>query len=339
MQVFENFSLKNYNTFGIAASAKHFVSVNSVSQLQNVLLLKEYPEKLILGGGSNMLITKDIDALVIHINLKGKEIISKNDKSETVLVKAWAGENWHEFVSWTLEKDFGGLENLSLIPGNVGSAPIQNIGAYGVELKDTFESCEALEIKTGKIKTFLLQDCRFGYRDSVFKGEAKNRFIILNVTFKLTTKNHQIKTSYGAIEETLNERGIANPTIKDVAQAVIAIRRSKLPDPAEIGNSGSFFKNPVLGKKEFENFAEKHPAAPFFKVSEDEIKVPAGWLIEQAGFKGARFGDAGVHTKQALVLVNYGNATGSEIWGLAVKIQQAVYNKFGILIEPEVNIL
>lgn len=339
MQVFENFSLKNYNTFGIAAYAKHFVSVNSVSQLQNVLLLKEYPEKLILGGGSNMLITKDIDALVIHINLKGKEIISKNDKSETVLVKAWAGENWHEFVSWTLENDFGGLENLSLIPGNVGSAPIQNIGAYGVELKDTFESCEALEIKTGKIKTFLLQDCRFGYRDSVFKGEAKNKFIILNVTFKLTTKNHQIKTSYGTIEETLNERGIANPTIKDVSQAVIAIRRSKLPDPAEIGNSGSFFKNPVLGKKEFENFAEKHPTAPFFKVSEDEIKVPAGWLIEQAGFKGARFGDAGVHTKQALVLVNYGNATGSEIWDLAVKIQQAVYNKFGILIEPEVNIL
>lgn len=339
MQVFENFSLKNYNTFGIAAKARHFVSINSVNQLQNVLLLKEYPKKLIFGGGSNMLITKDVDALVIHINLKGKEIINKNDGTGTALVKAWAGENWHEFVLWTLENNFGGLENLSLIPGNVGSAPIQNIGAYGVELKDTFESCEALEIKTGKIKTFLLQDCRFGYRDSVFKGEAKNQFIILNVTFRLTTKNHQIKTSYGAIEETLNEWGITNPNVKNISDAVIAIRKSKLPDPAEIGNSGSFFKNPVVGKKEFEKFAVKHPNAPFFKVSEDEIKIPAGWLIEQAGFKGARFGDAGVHAKQALVLVNYGNATGSEIWDLAMQVQKTVHEKFGILIEPEVNIL
>src|SRR5690606_3923679 len=248
LKIKDNISLKNYNTFGIDAKARHFISVQTVEELLSVLKLKEYPEKFILGGGSNMLLTGNVNALVIHINIKGIEIISKNN--DTVTVKANAGENWHEFVLWTLNHGFGGLENLSLIPGNVGAAPIQNIGAYGVGLKDVFVSCEAIETATHNIVSFSLNECEFGYRDSVFKRKP-GKYIITSVTFKLTITTHTLNTSYGAIEDQLNSLKIEKPSIKDVSNAVISIRKSKLPDPSEIGNSGSFFKNPVINKTDF----------------------------------------------------------------------------------------
>ena len=337
LKIEHNISLKKYNTFGLDAKAKHFISVSEISELKEVLKLKEYPEKFILGGGSNMLITQNIDALVIHINIKGVKIISRQQNE--VLVKANAGENWHEFVLWVLEHNFGGIENLSLIPGNVGTAPIQNIGAYGVELKDVFVECEAIDIKTQTNKVFSLKDCMFGYRDSIFKNKAKDKYIITSVTFKLTNNAHHLNIEYGAIQENLNTLGIKNPTIKEVSNAVIAIRKSKLPDPNEIGNSGSFFKNPIISKSDFKKLIGKFPNAPHYIISDHEIKIPAGWLIEQCGFKGKRYGDAGIHKNQALVLVNYGNATGAEIWDLALKIQSNVKDKFNILIQPEVNVI
>jgi UDP-N-acetylmuramate dehydrogenase len=250
-----------------------------------------------------------------------------------------AGENWHEFVQYAIKNDFGGLENLSLIPGNVGTAPIQNIGAYGVELKDVFESCTAYDIETLEKKVFSKADCKFGYRNSIFKNEAKGKYVITSVVFKLTQSNHKLSTSYGAIQDKLAENNIDEPTIADISQAVIEIRQSKLPDPAVLGNSGSFFKNPVISSADFKEFRRKHPQAPFYEVSATEFKIPAGWLIEQAGFKGERYGDAGVHKNQALVLVNYGTASGSEIWDLALRIQKKVKEDFGIYIEPEVNVI
>lgn len=337
MTVQQNISLKKYNTFGISAKAKYFCEVNTVNALAKVLQMDAYPDKFIISGGSNMLITRDIDALVVHINIQGKEVISESD--DHVILKVMAGENWHQMVLWTLENGYGGLENMSLIPGNTGTAPIQNIGAYGVELKDTFVCCETMEIASQEIRTFAKEDCQFGYRDSYFKNEGKGKYIITSVTFKLSKRNHTLNTSYGAIEHELEKQNISNPTIKDVSNTVIAIRQSKLPDPAELGNSGSFFKNPVISKAEFEKFTKKHPEAPFYKVSEEAYKIPAGWLIEQCGFKGKRFGDAGVHKKQALVLVNYDKASGYEILDLATKIIAAVDDKFGIQITPEVNII
>lgn len=337
MNILENISLKNYNTFGIDANAKAFIEINGLAQLQKALELKAYPNKFILSGGSNMLLTKDIDALVMHINLKGIFIVEEDDNH--VLVKVMAGENWHELVLWSLEKGYGGLENLSLIPGNVGTAPIQNIGAYGVELKDVFESCAAMEIQSGELNAFSLKECKFGYRDSIFKNEAKGRYIITSVTFKLTKKNHQLYTGYGAIEEELSKNGIVYPTIKDISNAVIAIRQSKLPDPKEIGNSGSFFKNPVVSKKSYQKLKKNNPEIPAYKLDDGSYKIPAGWLIEQCGFKGKRFGDAGIHEKQALVLVNYGNATGKEILEVAEMVQNTVNERFNIKISPEVNII
>ncbi|ETN96844.1 UDP-N-acetylmuramate dehydrogenase [Zhouia amylolytica] len=337
MEILKNISLKPYNTFGIDVNAKHFVSVSSEEELITVLKNNNYPKKFILGGGSNMLLTKDIDALVIQVNLKGISILE--NKNGHALIKANAGENWHQFVLWTLENDFGGIENLSLIPGNVGSAPIQNIGAYGVELKDVFHSCRAIHIDTQEIKTFSLEDCRFGYRNSIFKTSHKGQYIITSLSLKLTTSAHQLHTEYGAIQNTLNEKGISKPSIQDISKAVISIRQSKLPDPDKIGNSGSFFKNPVITDVEFNNFISKHPEAPHYKVSENQVKIPAGWLIEQAGFKGKRFGDAGVHKNQALVLVNHGNATGKEILNLANTIISTVKERFGITLEQEVNII
>lgn len=284
-----------------------------------------------------MLLTKDIDALVMHINLKGISIVEENE--DQVEIKVMAGENWHDLVTWSLDKGYGGLENLSLIPGNTGTAPIQNIGAYGVELKDVFVSCTAMEIKTGELVSFDNEACKFGYRDSVFKNEAKGQYIITSVHLKLTKKDHILHTGYGAIEAELKKNGIVYPTIKDVSNAVIAIRQSKLPDPAVLGNSGSFFKNPVIPKKAFEKFIKKNPEAPHYKVDEEAFKIPAGWLIEQCGYKGKRFGDAGVHEKQALVLVNYGSATGEDILRLAQLVQKEVAQKFNIKIQPEVNII
>ncbi|GGD87613.1 UDP-N-acetylmuramate dehydrogenase [Planktosalinus lacus] len=337
MLIQEHINLKPYNTFGVTAYAKYFAEVNTVDELLQVLNDTRFQKKIILGGGSNMLLTKDIDALVIHINLKGIEVVEETENS--VFIKAKAGENWHEFVMYCLKNNIGGIENLSLIPGNVGTAPIQNIGAYGVELKDVFHSCEALNLHTGKIKNFDLKDCNFEYRSSVFKTTEKGNYIITNVTLRLTKKDHDINTGYGAIKEELSKMQVTHPTIKDISNAVIAIRQSKLPDPKELGNSGSFFKNPVVDKTTFTRFIKKQPGAPFYKLNENAYKIPAGWLIEQAGFKGKRFGDAGVHKQQALVLVNYGNATGGEILNLSKNIQEKVQDLFGIILEAEVNVL
>lgn len=337
MKIVSNYPLKNHNTFGISAYAKEFAQVHTVEELAQVVRENREKELFILGGGSNMLLTQDINALVIHIDLHGKDVVWQDD--EYVHVKAMAGENWHEFVLYCIDQNYGGLENLSLIPGNVGTTPIQNIGAYGIEIKDTFVSCEAMEIATQQIRTFTKEECEFAYRESIFKGKLKNKYIITSVTFRLTKVNHKINTSYGDIAAELTKNGITVPTIKDVSNAVTAIRRSKLPDPKELGNSGSFFKNPIITVEEFEKAHLLHPQMPHYTLSDSHVKVPAGWLIEQSGFKGKRFGDAGVHAKQALVLVNYGNATGQELLNLSRNIQQTVFKNFGINIEAEVNII
>lgn len=336
MEILSDFSLKTYNTFGIDVKAKWFVSVSNIDELNKVLLSNTEKPKFIIGGGSNMLLTKNIEALVIHINLKGIKIIDEN--ADYVLIECMAGENWHQFVLWTLEHDFGGLENLSLIPGNVGSAPIQNIGAYGVELKDSFIRCNAIEINTGKQEVFDKETCRFGYRESIFKNECKDKFIITSVVFKLSKHSHKLNTSYGNINTELEKNKISNPTIQDISNVVTAIRQNKLPNPKILGNSGSFFKNPVISVSEFKSVLEKYPDIPHYIVSDSEVKIPAGWLIEQSGFKGIRIGDAGVHEKQALVLVNHGKASGEELWDLAKKIQKTVLEKFEINVETEVNI-
>lgn len=333
----KNFSLKAYNTFGIDQVAENFISANSIEELRGILVKYSSEKLFVLGGGSNLLLTQDVPGLTLHINLKGKEIVESNNTENIVLVKAMAGEVWHAFVLWTLENGLGGLENLSLIPGSVGAAPIQNIGAYGVELKDSFVRCEAMEIETGILKTFDKTDCEFDYRHSVFKTKLKNKYIITAVYFSLTKQNHLLKTEYGTIQTELALQGIEHPTPSDISNAVISIRQQKLPDPKIIGNSGSFFKNPVVERAIFQSIKEKYPDMPFYEVG-DLVKIPAGWLIEQAGFKGKRFGDAGVHTKQALVLVNYGNAKGKEILALSNKIRQTVFEKFGIQLTPEVNI-
>ncbi|WGK95731.1 UDP-N-acetylmuramate dehydrogenase [Flavobacterium keumense] len=337
MTLQSNFSLKNYNTFGIEAKAKQFIAVHSLEELKTVLIENPTEKKFILGGGSNMLLTQDIDALVIHIDLKGKKIIKEND--DFVWVESQAGENWHEFVLWTIDQNFGGLENMSLIPGNVGTTPVQNIGAYGAEIKDRFVSCQAMAIANQEMRTFQNEECHFGYRESIFKNEVKDQYIITSVIFKLTKRNHTINTSYGDILGELKKNNIQNPSLKDVSNAVIAIRQSKLPDPKELGNSGSFFKNPIVPKSDFEKIHQQFPEMKYYEVSDTEIKVPAGWLIEQAGFKGKRFGDAGVHKNQALVLVNYGNATGQEILAVSKNIQDTVFKTFGIRIEAEVNVI
>ncbi|BFM42188.1 UDP-N-acetylmuramate dehydrogenase [Flavobacterium sp. CFS9] len=337
MEIQSNFSLKNYNTFGIEAKARQFVAVHTVAELKTILEENKDEQKFILGGGSNMLLTKDIDALVIHIDLKGKKIIKEDD--DFVWVESQAGETWHDFVLWTIDNNFGGLENMSLIPGNVGTTPVQNIGAYGTEIKDTFVSCEAINIATQEIKTFTNADCKFGYRESIFKNEVKDQYIITSVIYKLTKRNHKINISYGDITAELAKKSITVPTLKEVSNAVIAIRQSKLPDPKELGNSGSFFKNPILLKSDFERIHQKFPEMKYYEVSETEVKVPAGWLIEQAGFKGKRFGDAGIHKNQALVLVNYGNATGQEILAVSKDVQKTVFDTFGIQIEAEVNVI
>ena len=333
MKIQQNISLKKYNTFGIQANAKRFVTVNSVNELSEIIKVEK--DIFLLGGGSNMLLTSDIEKLVVHLNLKG--IIVNDTEKDDVFVTAEAGENWHEFVLWCISQNYGGLENLSLIPGNVGTSPIQNIGAYGVEIKDTFHQLEAIEIETGVHKIFKNEDCNFGYRNSIFKNELKNKYIIINVTFKLTKNKHKTNTSCGAIATLLENKEA--PTIKNISDAVIHIRQSKLPDPKEIGNSGSFFKNPIIDAISFKIIKEKYPEIPHYIISNTEVKIPAGWLIEQCEFKGKRFGDTGVHNKQALVLVNYGNATGQEIYNLAQRIQKKVKESFNITLDIEVNII
>lgn len=335
----EDFSLKFFNTFGVEAKAKYFVEVNSVEELIQTLQHSSTQRLpyLFLGGGSNILLTKDFNGLAIKLNLKGisEEILNENE----VLVTAKAGENWHEFVLFCLNKNYGGLENLSLIPGNVGTSPMQNIGAYGTEIKDLFVSCKVLNLETLEVEIFDLEKCRFGYRDSVFKQEGKGKYVILEVTFKLTSKNHLIKTEYGAIKTELENLGILNPTIQDVSKAVINIRQSKLPDPKELGNAGSFFKNPTIPLAQFEDLKLKFESIPGYPNG-DFVKVPAGWLIEQCGWKGKQIGNVASHKLQALVIVNAtGDASGKEIYDFSTLIIDSVKGKFGIELEREVNIL
>ncbi|KMQ65732.1 UDP-N-acetylenolpyruvoylglucosamine reductase [Chryseobacterium angstadtii] len=335
----ENFSLKPYNTFGVDAKAKYFTEVQTIEELKNAISYsKEHSlSVLFLGGGSNILLTKDFDGLVIKLSLKGIE--EKDLNENEVLVTAKAGENWHEFVMYSLQKNYGGLENLSLIPGNVGTSPMQNIGAYGTEIKDIFVSCMVLDLENLEIGTFSLEECHFGYRDSIFKQKGKGRYVILEVSFKLTKKDHLIKTEYGAIKAELENSGITHPTIQDVSKAVISIRQSKLPDPKETGNAGSFFKNPTIPLVQFEELKKKFENIPGYPNG-DWVKVPAGWLIEQCGWKGKQLGNVASHRLQALVIVNAtGNATGKEIFDFSTEIIHSVKEKFGIELEREVNIL
>ncbi|WP_223606318.1 UDP-N-acetylmuramate dehydrogenase [Chryseobacterium sp. OSA05B] len=335
----ENFSLKPYNTFGVDVKAKYFIEVQNLEELRDAVNYSKnhHLHILFLGGGSNILLTKDFDGIAIKLSLKGIDEKDLNDNE--ILVTAKAGENWHEFVMYSLEKNYGGLENLSLIPGNVGTSPMQNIGAYGTEIKDIFVSCTVLDLENLELKTFNLEECRFGYRDSIFKQEGKGKYVILEVTFRLTKKNHLIKTEYGAIKTELENSGITHPTIQDVSKAVINIRQSKLPDPKETGNAGSFFKNPTIPLAQFEDLKQKFENIPGYPNG-DVVKVPAGWLIEQCGWKGKQIGNTASHKLQALVIVNAtGNATGKEIFDFSTEIIHSVQEKFGIELEREVNIL
>lgn len=324
-----------YNTFGIRSVAKLFSIITSVDDISTIHqeILKE--NLLILGGGSNLLFTKDFDGLVLKNEIKGIKILSET--STEVLLESGAGENWHEFVLFCIENNYGGLENLSLIPGCVGASPMQNIGAYGVEVKNTFESLQAYHIPSGEIHTFNNADCKFGYRESIFKNEYKGQYIILRVVFRLF-KNPKVNTTYGAIEKELEKSHISSPTIKDVSNAVINIRTSKLPNPKEIGNAGSFFKNPVVDKKIAKTLQESYPDIPTYSAANNMEKIAAGWLIEKAGWKGYRFENFGVHKNQALVLVNYGGSNGNDIYNLSEEILRDVQAKFGIALEREVNI-
>ncbi len=335
MLIQKNISLVPYNSFHLEVNAEEFIDVDSPDTLYNILNDEGKNPLLILGGGSNILLTKNVDGLVLRIDIKGIEEVK--EETNHIYVKAGAGENWHSFVEYTMSRNWGGLENLSLIPGSVGATPIQNIGAYGVELKDIFFELEAYDRKEKKVFSFGVNDCQFGYRSSIFKTSAKDRYIILSVTF-LLSKNPVLHTSYGAIREELKKMGMQSPTIQDVSKAVISIRRSKLPDPAVIGNAGSFFKNPTVNQARFLSLSDKYSNMPSYPHGDQSVKLAAGWLIEQCGWKGYRRGDAGVHNDQALVLVNYGKATGQEILDLSKKIQDSVMKKFGVELEREVNV-
>lgn len=339
MQIQQNISLKPYNTFGIDVSARYFSTFTSVEELAELIsfsLSQKYEPLLILGGGSNILFTHDYDGIILKNELKGIELIDED--LTHYYIRSAAGENWHRFVLHCIDNEYAGVENLSLIPGNVGASPMQNIGAYGVELKDVFYQLEAYHIEDRKQVTFTLEECKFGYRDSVFKGKYKGQFVISSVTFKLN-KTPVYQTSYGAIQQELDRMGETQLSLRGISQAVINIRQSKLPDPAVIGNAGSFFKNPTIPAAQFEALKNFYPAIVGYPASDDKIKVAAGWLIEQCGWKGFRKGDVGCHEKQALVLVNYGNANGIDIYSLSTEIMHSVENKFGILLEREVNII
>jgi UDP-N-acetylmuramate dehydrogenase len=338
MTVTANQPLKSYNTFGIDAQAAWLAHCTEVSQMQQILSDKNFNQVplLVLGGGSNILFTRDWDGLVLRNELKGITITSEDD--EYVYVKAMAGEAWHPFVQWCIARGLAGLENLSLIPGNVGASPMQNIGAYGVEIKDLFHELEALHIVDRSITNFTAADCKFGYRESVFKRELKNQFIITSVTYRLS-KQPTFNTSYGAIEQELERMGVQELTTNTISQAVINIRSSKLPDPKQIGNAGSFFKNPEVPVTQFQILQSAYPKVSAYPLANGNYKLAAGWLIEQCGWKGFRSGDAGVHDKQALVLVNHGLATGNEIYELSSEIISSVQQKFGVVLEREVNII
>lgn len=337
MNIQENISLKPFNTFSLDKKARFFTSVNSREQLIEALIWARNLgiEVFILGGGSNILLTQDVNSLVIKIEISGIEIVKED--SDFVWVKVGAGENWHNFVLHAIENNWAGIENLSLIPGTVGASPMQNIGAYGVEIKDVFYSLRALDRATLEQKEFNAEECKFGYRESVFKNELKGKFIISSVTFKLK-KKPDFNLEYGAIKEVLAAEVNSEVSLKAVSNAVIKIRQSKLPDPNEIGNAGSFFKNPTISKETWLNLRQQFPEIPGYELPEG-IKVPAAWLIEQSGWKGKRFGEIGVHEKQPLVLVNFGQGDGLEVKLLSEKIQKSVNEKFGIELMPEVNFI
>lgn len=339
MIIQENISLKQFNTFGLDAEAKYFGEFTSIGELQSFLLSDESDKNdlMILGGGSNILLTGNFEGLVLRNQILEKRIVKDDD--DYVWVKAGGGENWHEFVLYAIDNNWGGIENLSLIPGTVGAAPMQNIGAYGVEIKGVFEYLEAVNIKDGQVAQFDKDQCQFGYRESIFKTSLKGQYIITHVVFKLSKNNHNINTSYGAIQDTLSKAGIEKPTIKDVSNAVVEIRQSKLPDPREIGNAGSFFKNPTIEKIDFEGLKAEFPTIPGYEQPGDMVKVPAGWLIEQCGWKGYRHEDIGVHKNQALVLVNYGQGSGNALKKLSEEVKKSVGDKFGIELTTEVNII
>ncbi len=333
-----NVNLQPHNTFGLESIATHFASFKTIEELKELLIHNQtaQQELLVLGGGSNILLTKNFDGLVLKNDLKGIATVSEQENH--CLVKAFAGENWHDFVLYAIENNLGGIENLSLIPGSVGAAPMQNIGAYGTEIKDVFHELEALNIETLEVKKFEADACNFGYRESVFKRGLKGKYIIVSMTLRLT-KNHTLNTSYGAIEKQLAEMKITAPTIKNVSDAVIAIRQSKLPDPKQIGNSGSFFKNPVIGKEQFETLKINFPNIAHYPIDENNIKLAAGWLIDNAGWKGKTIDNYGVHKNQALVLVNYGGAQGQDIYNLSQEILESIKSIYGVDLEREVNII
>lgn len=336
MQLQKNISLKPYNTFGVDVLAQSFASFSNTGELSELIAQNARTHKLILGGGSNMLFTRNVDGLVLKNEIEGIEKIKEDD--DAVYIKAGAGQNWHQFVLYCIENGWAGIENLSLIPGNVGASPMQNIGAYGVEIKDVFHELTAFHIDEKANYNFSAKDCQFGYRESVFKRKYKDQFVITSVTYKL--KKHPVyNTSYGAIEQELAAMGVKELSIKAVSDAVIRIRSSKLPDPKEIGNAGSFFKNPSVPKEQFLSLKEQFENIPGYENADGSVKLAAGWLIEQCGLKGYRKDDAGVHAKQALVLVNYGNATGMEIVAVSDLVVKSVLEKFNVALEREVNII
>lgn len=339
LEILENVSLLPYNTFHIDARAKHFTKIRSLDDLRDLRsspLFSSLP-LLIIGGGSNVLFTRDFPGLAVKNEIKG--ITTVNEDASSITLRVGSGENWHEFVMHCVERNLGGIENLSLIPGTVGAAPMQNIGAYGVEVKNVIRQVEAVELASGQVASFSNEECQFGYRESFFKHAGKDRYFISSVTLTLTKNNHVYNTSYGAIRETLQEMNVEEISVKAISDAVIRIRKSKLPDPAVVGNAGSFFKNPSVPLEQFEELKKSFPSVPGFIDQGNMVKIPAGWMIEQCGWKGKKFQDAGVHPLQALVLVNYNQANGKEIWDLACNIQSSVHEKFKIKLHPEVNII
>jgi UDP-N-acetylmuramate dehydrogenase len=337
LDIKKGYLLKAHNTFAIESVADTFITINSVADLVEAVTQFDDESYLVLGGGSNLLFDQErIENPVLWVNIKGIEELEVKD--DYVIVRAMAGERWHDFVLWCLQQGYGGLENLSLIPGSVGAAPVQNIGAYGVEVKDTLYQVEAFNLNDEMIHHFSLDDCELAYRDSIFKGSQRGQWVILSVSFRLTRHEHQLKLGYGAIHQTLQAAGIDNPTIQDVSNAVIQIRQEKLPDPKTVPNAGSFFKNPVVNAEIFKDLKHRHPGIPGFELPEGKVKIPAGWLIDQCGWKGKRQGNCGVHEQHALVLVNYGNATGAEILYLADRIKESVMHRFELSLAPEVNV-
>jgi len=334
----EHVSLRSFNTFGIDVYARWFIEIQSEEQAIEFIVdnLHRNNPIYILGGGSNMLFTRNFEGVIVKNSIHGKEVVKESE--DHVWLKVGAGENWHQLVKFCLDHDWGGIENLSLIPGNVGSAPIQNIGAYGVEIKDVFDQLEAIHLITGNIKVFHKEDCRFGYRDSIFKQEAKGKYLITSVTLRLTKKNHQLVTTYAPVERAFKESGEV-PNIRKISEKIVEIRSSKLPDPSRIGNAGSFFKNPVVSEEHLHRIQGMYERVPHYPLGQGQVKLAAGWLIEICGWKGQRFGNYGVHDKQALVLVNYGKASGKKIFDLSERIRASVKTHFDISLEREVNVL